>query len=98
MDLLKTQREYLTPDGTELMVEAEAQLKYITHMGGIHSTLPNNEYRLNMAGAVPSAKKILSQFVELYDTRKAFRESLVVSLEKTDVCKLTSNHNSPRIE
>ena len=63
MDLLKTQRKYITPNGMELMVESEAHLKYITHMEGIHSTFHNNEYKLNMAGAVPSADKFMLYFV-----------------------------------
>ena len=43
MDLLKTKYRYLTTDGMELMVEAEAQIKYITQMEGIHFNLTNNE-------------------------------------------------------
>ena len=35
MDLLKIQRKYITPNGTELMVESKAHLKYITHLEGI---------------------------------------------------------------
>ena len=80
------------------MVEANAQLKYITDMEGIHSALPNNEYKIKMAGAVPSADKFLSQFVELYDANDTLRESLVVSLAKTAVCKRTSSHKNPRTE
>ena len=47
---------------------------------------------------MPSAEKFLSQFVESYDANKNFRESLVVSLVKAAMCKLTSSHNNPRIE
>ena len=51
-----------------------------------------------MAGAVPSAETFLSGFVELYDASEKFCGSLVVSLAKTAVCKLTSSHKNPRIE
>ena len=51
-----------------------------------------------MAGAVPSANKIMLQFVEFYDANKNFRESLVVSLENTSVWNLTSIHNNSRNE
>ena len=44
IDILKIQHKYRTTDGTELMFEAKDQLKYIIHMEGIHSDLPNNEY------------------------------------------------------
>ena len=98
MDIIKAQCKYLTPDDTELTVEAKAQLKYITYMEVIKYALPNNEYKLKMAGAVPSANTILLQFVEFYDANRNFRDSLVVSLEKTAVCKLTSSHNNPRTE
>ena len=51
-----------------------------------------------MAGAVPSVNKFLLQFVELYDANKTLRDYLVVSLAKTFMCKLSSRHNSPKIE
>ena len=51
-----------------------------------------------MYGAVPTAEKFLSQFVESYDPNKKFRESIDVSLVKAAMCKLTSSHNNPIIE
>ena len=98
MDLLKTQHKYLTPEGTEPMVESETHLKYITHIAVIHSSLPGNVYKLKMAGAVPSANKVLSQFFELYYSNKTFCESLVMYLAKISVCELNSSHNNPIIE
>ena len=98
MDLLKIQRKYLTPNGTELMIESKAHIKYIAHMEGIHSALPNNCYKINMDGAVPSDKIFLSQFVELYDANNNLRDSLVVYMKKTAVCNLTSSHNNPIME
>ena len=97
MDILKPQCKYLTSDGTELMVEAKAHIKYITHMKGIQSALPNYYYKLNMDGSVPSANTFLLQFVDLYDANENFCESLVVSLTKTALCKLNSSHSNPII-
>ena len=51
-----------------------------------------------MTGALPSAYKFLSHFVELYDSNETFCESLIVSLEKTAVCNLISIHSKSKIE
>ena len=51
-----------------------------------------------MASDVPNVEKFMSQFVELYDSNNTLRESLVVSLAKNNLWKLTPSHNNPIIK
>ena len=81
--------EMLQPEGVKLKLKVIAQVAYIVTISKLNENLPNKIYKISRCGVVPGMSVVFNKVEELCIKNSNFQSSLVVSLLKSAVAKVT---------